>query len=429
MQLISRLKRNPVISNAGATVVLGGLNTLSRLIVLFLIASTFDPGVFGQVIFAISITDIAKVIADGGISTVAIRQFAIADSKEAESLLAGTTAVVRTILIILVYVGLSAFYLLTQEGFQATIGLIAGLQVITSLWTSYSINYFQAQLASEKVLIPAILTNTTMVFVIYLLAWRTSNIILILAIIPLFEIINGMLILRIYYQYVKPQLCGVSWSLIVELLRNCAPVFTMVIIVTIYTRLDVVVLSNFFDDSVVGFYGLAFRLTEPFLLIAGALSISIFSRTSFFLSSNTHARQVWPFLTRYGTILGVYGLVASMGLTLICPPLIALFFPAYVASIPILRILAAALFVRILNVGMTSVINASGRYSIITRIATFNLLSISTLLILLAPRFGASGAALALLIGEIINCIIQIVVSQRLFMSYRVLSSTPSAHP
>ena len=79
-----------------------------------------------------------------------------------------------------------------------------------------------------------------------------------------------------------------------------------------------------------------------------------------------------------------------------------------------LRILAATLVFRSLNATLAGIIQGAGRFRLLTGIASWNLVLVFALLSVFVPRFGAPGAALALLAGEGLNSVIQLLVVARL---------------
>jgi O-antigen/teichoic acid export membrane protein len=101
-------------------------------------------------------------------------------------------------------------------------------------------------------------------------------------------------------------------------------------------------------------------------------------------------------------------------LIFVAPEIVRAFLPQYLPSIEILRVLAIALVVRSLNSSMTAIIQAHGHFTYITAVAFFNLVFIWGLLLVCVPRFGVIGAAIALLIGEGANSLIQTVIFVRI---------------
>jgi Na+-driven multidrug efflux pump len=62
---------------------------------------------------------------------------------------------------------------------------------------------------------------------------------------------------------------------------------------------------------------------------------------------------------------------------------------------------------------LTAIIQSYGRFTSITAAAALNLVVIWALMSVCLPRFGVVGAAVALLIGETVNALIQVVILVR----------------
>ncbi|HEY0605074.1 MAG TPA: polysaccharide biosynthesis C-terminal domain-containing protein, partial [Herpetosiphonaceae bacterium] len=132
-------------------------------------------------------------------------------------------------------------------------------------------------------------------------------------------------------------------------------------------------------------------------------------------------------ILRYAAITFGYGALCGLALALIAPLVIQWLLPQYTPAITILRILAIALIFRTLNSCLTSTIQAYGHFSWITRLAVFNLFVISGLLWVLVPLWGAPGAALSLLCGEMLNTLIQLVLVKQTVARQRQILSREEA--
>jgi O-antigen/teichoic acid export membrane protein len=226
------------------------------------------------------------------------------------------------------------------------------------------------------------------------------------AILPVAEAVNALILYLYFRKNVQLKLQQIDRTDVWALLRQGMPIAISIIIVAIYTRLDVIVLGKFFDKSIVGEYGVAFRCTEPFQLVTSAFAITAYSHLSAILDQQKF-KEANRFIVKYGSMILTYGLVICGFLLLVAPPLIQVFLPQYQNSIPILRVLAAAIIFRTPSASLTCMIQAYGHYRWITYVSVWNLLFIAALLAILVPRMSAIGAAYSLLIGEVVNVLIQ----------------------
>lgn len=409
---INKVWRSPVSSNSFAALLLRGTTISTRLIVLFIIASFATPAEFGRVAFAIAIAEIAKVIADFGIDTLSIREFAIMQVGKRQQIFACTVAITKFICGIIIYLLCLLFFLLMKGEIKLDIEAIAGLLAVTSLWSNLFINYFQAQLKTTKIVLPVFLNGMTTIIVAIILFLVKPNVLLLIAILPISEAVNIYILSRFFFTEVRFDIEGLQLSKILTLLKRSVPIATTTICVVFYTRLDVVALSHYFDTATVGYYGIAYRMTEPVQFIAGAFSVSIYSHIATSLASNCNdlRNSVKRFLL--GTL--VFGILSSLVLIMFAPIIIKQLFPNYIPAIPVLQLLALALIFRTLNNSLTAIIQAYGHFTKITAVAMWNLILISMILWVCVPRLGAVGAAIALIIGEIVNTIIQLYIAKRI---------------
>lgn len=412
---INRASRSPVLSNSLAALILRGTTISARLIVLFVIARFATPAEFGRVAYAIAIAEIAKVIADFGIDTLSIREFAILQVGKMQQIYASTVAITKFICGIIIYLLCLLFFLLTKGETTLDIEVIVGLLAVTSLWSNLFINYFQAQLKTSKIVLPVFINGITTIIVAIILFLVKPNVLLVISILPISEAVSMYILSRFFCSEVGFVKEGLQFSKILKLLKRSFPIATTTICVVFYTRLDVVALSHFFDTATVGYYGIAYRMTEPVQFMAGAFSISIYSHIAASLANNCN--ELRSLTSRY--ILGTlfFGIISCLFLVMLAPIAIKQLFPNYIPAILVLQILAVALIFRTLNNSLTAIIQAYGFFTKITAVAIWNLILISMLLLVCVPWMGAVGAAVALLIGEIVNSIIQICIVK--FTIYR----------
>lgn len=412
--MLSRLRyavRHPVSSNTTAVIVLRGSTMGARLLVLFVIARFVTPTEFGTLALILTITEIVKGIADFGVDTFAIREFAV-NPPDQQRTFARVVAVTKLFTGMAGYTVLVAYFLLIMRD-EFSLGAILGLLVLTGLWVNLYIDYFQAQLKIVKVVAPVMLNNLATLAAIAVLFAVQPNLLLGVALLPLGEAINALVLARLFNQELGLGEQHVRSIDVLHLLKKTTPLAVTLIMSMLYTRLDVLVLAAFFSTAVVGFYGVAFRLTEPFQLMAGAFAQSSYSYLSRALVNGR--RDVPRLALRYGFGIVAYGLIVCFVLEVFAPVFIQMLLPEYTPAIPILRVLGLALVLRSINSYLTSVLYAYEHFKWVTAVAVANLFIVATMLLVLVPRWAAVGAALALLSGEAINTVVQAIMTRRAF--------------
>src|SRR3989442_4137859 len=131
---ITRTIRHPAIVNTMATLALRGTTIGARLVVLFIIAHFASPAEFGIVTFSLAIVEIAKAVADFGVDTFAVREFAVTQERDSQRLLASTILKTKLACGALVYLVVVIAFLLLSRSPQKEIGAVLGLLVLTGVW-------------------------------------------------------------------------------------------------------------------------------------------------------------------------------------------------------------------------------------------------------------------------------------------------------
>ena len=409
----------PLLANSTALVALRATNLLARLAVLFAIAHGVPPAAFGLVVFALAVAEIGKVAADFGMDTLAIREYA-ADAPPgdpgAHARFASALAAGKLLFGGLVYAGLAAWFVWKGPREQAELGLIAGATAVTALLISYSLDWYQARLRIARVFVPVALTNVLLALGAVLIVPRLPDLRLQVALFPALELASGLVLLLWLRREALLAPPWVAFGRVPGLLAACLPIAVTNVVIMLYSRLDVLVLSSKLDSAAVGHYGIAFRLTEPIQIAAAAFALSVFSRFAAWFRDP--AAPVRAPARRYLLATLGYGTMAALALGLLAPPVFRRYFAEYVPAIPVLRILAATLVFRSLNATLAGIIQGAGRFRLLTGIALWNLVLVFTLLSWFVARFHAPGAALALLAGEGLNTVIQLVVVTRLIAQH-----------
>lgn len=400
------LAGKPIVANSVALVVLRGSNLAIRLGLLFLIARAVPPASFGILVFALSVAEIGKVLADFGTDTLAIRGFAVENDPEVHRDQAASLAGTKLVLSGAVFIALAVWLGMSQPAEGAAIGWILAATVLTAPLVNLPIDWFQARLQIRNVLPAVLVVHALLALVALFVIPRVHDLRTLALAFPAVELATGLVLfgaLRGEAHGLGPT--GLDFAALPTLVRRGLPIAATAFLVMAYSRLDVLVLSRTLDPATVAYYGIAFRITEPFQIVAASFGLSVFSRfTMWFRDSAGFLRTS---ATRYLAATFAYGLVCAALLLLVAPPLIARLLPAYEPAVPILRLLAIALVFRTVNATLAGILQGAGRFRLLTGIAAWNLVLVFALLALFVPRFGAPGAALALLLAEALNTAVQ----------------------
>jgi O-antigen/teichoic acid export membrane protein len=414
-----RSRHSPIVSNSLGLLGVKGAVTMMRLLLLLLVAYWLPPHEFGLLAYAIAVAEIGRTFADFGLDTLAIRRIAqVGDAPEAARVAGGLLSL-KAVLSAVVFVAVFLYYLLTQTVDQQLVGMICALLIFSGSAMNAVVDYFQAKLQTSRivsrVLVAAVLGTAAAFAVIRVMPTPVVAAVMLV----LVEIVmTGILLIHLNLAAgVRPLPMWPNADLLTGMLRGALPIAASGILIMIYTRLDVLFLSAYSGKAGVAEYSVAYRLTEPFQFVAVAFAASVFSHLSQHLSGDS--RVFVSTARKYIAGIIIYGIASAAAIGLLAPAAITYFLPAYVNSIPVLWFLAGALLFRPLNSVLTSIVQAHGKFAWITANTVWTVLFISALLIMLVAQIGAPGAALALLIGEVVNTLVQSVLVVTLMRARR----------
>ncbi|MFA7119578.1 MAG: flippase, partial [Sphaerochaetaceae bacterium] len=174
----------------------------------------------------------------------------------------------------------------------------------------------------------------------------------------------------------------------------------------IYLRIDQVMVGRIMDESSVGIYAAAVRVTEILYFIPNIICGSLFPAI-------IKARQVGQefFINRLKylyLLLGSTGLIVAVLVSILAEPLIAIIFgPAYSSSASVLKIYVWSSIGLFLGLGINQQLTAENKTKTVFCINLIAMIINVSLNLVLIPVMGLLGAAVATLISY---CVIPVIV-------------------
>lgn len=396
--------RASVLGNGLALVVLRAGNLVTRLVLSFVLARDLPTATFGAIVLALSVAEVGKVVADFGMDTIAIREYA-ASRESSPGRFASTLALGKWLGGLIVCTALVVGWVASGEAADPWIGIVLALTVPASLLSNHALDWFQARLRVAPLVVPVTIVNACSIVVAWWVVPHLPGPRMQVLCFPAFELAIGLVLAGAFAR--ERAGARFEWPTRGEvhaLVRRSAPVALTAIVIMLYSRLDVLVLARLLPAESVARYGLAFRLTEPFQIVAAAFGLSVLSR---FARAFAEPGPVAALALRHVGWLVGYGIGVAVLLLVFAPPLVERLLPDYAPALPVLRVLAVALAVRSLNAALAGILQGAGRFRLLTGFAFWNLLVIGVLLHVLVGAYGVVGAALALLVGEVLNSLVQ----------------------
>lgn len=314
--------------------------------ITFLLTHYLSHVDYGIYIFSLVFVTMFGTLADWGLTLITVREASKDPDIAAEII--GNVLVIRLILAVLA--AIIAILIINFSAYDATTKLVTTIAsvylVAMSLKTSFQI-VFQARLAMHNWAISELMANgLTIILLFFLMAIGAGLPQIVLAFLAgdfLAAIVAAILSRRIIKLNLKLVRPGTKW-----LLLEALPMGAILVVFTIYNRIDIVILSHFKGPDAVADYGLAYRIFEVVVLGAAFFANSILPIISNFAQHDKERLKV--FFRKSYVILLFLGVVAAITTFVLAPFGIGLLGgEQYVGSVTALRILSLALVVSYFN--------------------------------------------------------------------------------
>jgi PST family polysaccharide transporter len=228
------------------------------------------------------------------------------------------------------------------------------------------------------------------------------------------EAILGALGLMLAYRASGAALGQWRWSLGIcrTLLKDSWPLVFASLSITIYMKIDQVMLGDMVGSEAVGIYSAATKISEVWYFIPSAIATSVFP--TLIQAKETSEKLYYQKLRNLFNLMGRLALLIAVPMTFLSTPLVELLFgKGYTSSGPVLSIhIWAALFV-FLGV-------AQGPWDLaenLTKLSMYRTIigaTINVLLnIILIPRYAALGAAIATVVSYAFSAVILNIAHKR----------------
>lgn len=197
-----------------------------------------------------------------------------------------------------------------------------------------------------------------------------------------------------------------------SLLRRALPVGLTFVAAAIHFRVDAVLLSLLAPIDEVGVYGVAFRFLEHGLFAPLLFMGALFPVLAGYLAQGDPRLE--STVQRAFTLLLLLAVPAAVGILVLAEPLVELLVGGgYQASVTPLRVLAVAVLFAFLNPLFTNLLVAADLQARVLK-ATLLAIAVNVALnLVLIPAYGATGAAAATVVSEILAVTVVAVAAIR----------------
>ncbi len=228
---------------------------------------------FGKYNFVFAYLAFFSVITDLGLPTILIRE--ISQNKSMTPKLIGNAYVIKLILTAFAFVLSLIIVSFMPLADMAIYVYIAAFTIIFLSFTDLYTVIFQANLRMEyNIAAKLIFKCLSGGLILWIISAKGTLMHVIIALV-LSEMVKTLISYYYSRKFVRP-LFEIDFKLWKYLIKEALPIAFSSVIMIIYFRIDVVMLSIMQGDAAIGLYSAAYKLSEPLLLIPGALITSLF---------------------------------------------------------------------------------------------------------------------------------------------------------
>lgn len=321
-------------------------STFLGVLITILLTRNLGPAGFGTLTFILVFVTMFGTVADWGLTLITVREASKNPNLEKEII--GNVLMIRLVLATLAAaVAVVVIHLLPYDQSTRTLTSIASLYLIAlSLRTSFQI-IFNVKLAMQNWAWSEFSANAlTIVLLVWLFSRGAGLTEAVLAYLAGVFFSAGVAAVLAY------RMLPLKLSLLSEhtraLVLESLPMGAILVVFTIYNRIDTVILSFYSGQEAVGLYGAAYRILEVLILGAAYFANSILPLLSNYAREDRE--KLRRMFKKSYVVLLFLGVGAAIGTYLFAPLAIAIIAgPKFAGSIVALQILSLVLVVAYFN--------------------------------------------------------------------------------
>ena len=413
-RLEGRVELQKVIANTGWLFADKAIQIIINLFVGVWVARYLGPELRGILTYADSFVALFVPLSALGLGTILVRE--IVREPEAKGELMGTGFIIQLAAYILILPIIIVAVLILNEGeflVQLSVIIIAFGSIFA---TSRIFNFwFQSQLQSKYEVLATRIVGFFSAGLKIILTLIKAPLIALVGVISLQ--IFFYFITKLYY-YMRTGESIRAWrfnfSRAKELVHDGWPLAFSFLAITLYTRIDSVMLGQLMDSEAVGIYGEASRFSNLWYFLPSAIVASVYPalvRVHDSASSEIFRRRIQQFFD----VLVLFGLIFAIPISLIAPFIVEkLYGAAYANSGFVLSVLAWTFVFVSLRQGMDRWLMIEN----LTRISMWSVLLglfVNVLLnLLLVKEYGETGAAWATVFAIVISIYLPCLIIPKL---------------
>ena len=389
-----------VAKNTGIVIAGDVIFRLISLVVIIYLARYLGVVDFGKYNFIFAYLAFFNVITDLGLQAILVREMA-RDSAIAPKLI-GNAYIIRGLLTAIAVIS-SVVIITLMSSYPTDMTSYVYIASFTLLFISFSDFYrtiFEANLRLEYNTIAKLVFKVLSAGLIVGIIFTKGTLMQIIIALVLSEMVKTLLSYSFSRRFVRPRF-EIDFGMWKYLLKECLPLALSSVIMIIYFRVDVVMLSIMQGDAAVGLYSAAYKLCEPISVIPYALIVSLYPiMSASFKSSEEKLRKIYRLSIKY--IIAIM-LPIAIGTTLIANKIILLIYEVpFAGSITALQILIWALVFTSTNSILSNLLISMNKQKLYTISTGLCAITNVTLNLFLIPKLSYNGAAIATVLTVVV---------------------------
>ena len=379
-----------------------GHRVLSMVVALFVgvyVARYLGPERFGLLSYAGSFVGLFTALATLGLDGIMVRE--LVKSPERRDELLGTAFRLKAGGAILMWIGIAAAIPFTHNDTQTNILVaIIAFAVIFQAFNVIDLNY-QAEVKSKFVVYAHLVQLVVSSITKLIFVWIAAPLVWFACIFLLDAVVHAVGLTAMYLKNTgKIWYWKWRWETAKELLRDSWPLILSGMVISIYMKIDQVMIKEMLDAEAVGHYAAAVRLSEAWYFVPMAITSSVFPAI---INAKKQSKELY-----YQRLQKLYDLMVWLAVAIALPTTFVapwvirvLYGDAFLPAAGVLSIhIWAGVFV-FLGV-------ASGKWFLVENYIkknfyrTFLGMLVNVILnFVLIPQYGILGAAVATLLGQV----------------------------
>ena len=395
------------------------ISKILQFVLMVSAARLLDKASFGKFSFALSLSFIAVIIADLGINTLLIREIARDKNKVDKYFI--NALFVKVLFAIITYI--SVFIVINLLGYPKDTRYVVYMVLVFIIFSTFTDLFYSIFRAFERMIFDSIIKIVRMIILtaigMYVLFYYHNVLLFSLTFIFVEVVVLILAYLIALKRFIKLK-SEISLEFMKGIIKKALPFGLGFVFSSIYFYIDSVMLSKMRGDLEVAVYSASYNLALAILFIPTVYMNALYPVMSrYFKTSKENLIFIYKKSFKY---LYIIGLPISVGIYFLADRIIVFFYgKQYTGSIIALQIISWFLFIKFLNflTGFTlSSINKQNKRMLSQgSTAIFNVAAN----LVLIPKMGYAGAAIANFITEIFLFILYYWYVSKFLYAYNFL--------